>query len=108
MNPGLLFLALACTPDPHDSGADCTDATALTWANWADGFFANYCRACHSLGTPDRYDAPEGVDFDSEAEVRNWAERIRVRVLDEGTMPVGGGVYESDLQRLQEYLSCSL
>jgi uncharacterized membrane protein len=49
------------------------------------------CTACHSqqpriasFGT-----APGGVSFDDPAQIRRWAERIRVRAVDTETMPPG-------------------
>lgn len=112
-----------CTLLPDDTGdaggavvySDCPADTgrfedpvavdaSLTWASWGDGFFATYCTSCHSVGTPDRRGAPEGVDFDSEADVIAWGARVRARVLDAGTMPLGGGVIDEDLLLLDRYL----
>ena len=81
---------------------DCT----VNWDGWTDGFFATYCRACHSVTTAERYGAPEGVDFDTKANVLQWAERIRIRVLDEETMPLGGGVVKTELEPLDQWLQC--
>lgn len=110
MSPLLLAL-LACGEEPQtvDSSADpCDSALPVTWNNWADGFFASYCRACHSVNTQDRYGAPEGVDFDTLEDVQQWEERIRVRTLEEQDMPVGGGVYEEDLALLETWLECGI
>lgn len=110
----LLLALVACTGAPGDSGGSaavsvCDDGGPhLSWANWGDGFFANYCRACHSVNTRDRYDAPVGVDFDTQEQVETWAERIRVRVLEEETMPVGGGVYSEDVELLDRLLTCGM
>jgi uncharacterized membrane protein len=107
----LLPLLLACGEDPvtEDSVADpCDSAYPVTWANWAEGFFTNYCRACHSSGTAERYGAPEGVDFDTLDDVLRWRERIEIRTLEMQDMPVGGGVYEEDLELLRVWLDCEL
>lgn len=119
-----IFLSLwlcgcASTPGgPNDSGAAtdsgdaaCADdqaAYGLTWENWGAGFMSTYCNACHAADTPERFGAPEGVSFDTLAEVRSWEQRIRVRVLDQETMPLGGGVYPDDLLLLESFLDCSL
>jgi hypothetical protein len=46
------------------------------------------------------------VDFDVEDDLLRHGARVRARVLDEGTMPIGGGVPEDELARLDTYLSC--
>jgi len=40
--------------------------------------------------------------------VIEWQERIQVRVLDEQTMPLGGGVHDNDLEMLETYMNCSV
>lgn len=111
-----------CTLDPVDTGSpvavrysDCdldtglfedpvaVDAT-LTWAAFGQGFVRTYCSSCHSETTPNRRGAPEGVNFDREAELAAWGARVRVRVLEDGTMPLGGGVLADDLLLLDRYL----
>ena len=110
----LLVLLLACTDGDGDSAApattvtECADAPGATWASFGDGFFAFYCRGCHAAETPDRYGAPEDVNFDTREDLRLHADRVRVRVLDEATMPVGGGVYPDDLVLLDVLLRCGL
>ena len=117
MHPLLLpaLLLAACDPAPEDTShtSDSADlcATAevqLTWANFGDGFFLNYCRSCHSEGTADRFDAPDGINFDTRAEVQKWRYAIRVAVMVDGGMPVGGGVYQGDLDFLDLFLECGL
>lgn len=50
------------------------------------------CNACHSVSVTGaaRGGAPVGVDFDTVADVRRWNDRIRVRTLEQKTMPPGG------------------
>lgn len=103
----LLALLIACT-GTDDTAATCDSGPDVTWPNFADGFFATYCRSCHSASAVDRRDAPPTVNFDTAAEVRDLEERVRVRVIEEGTMPAGGGVTEDDLLLLQRYLDCSI
>lgn len=111
-----------CTLDPIDTGAavavrysDCdpdtgrfedpvaVDAT-LTWAAFGQGFVRTYCTSCHSASTANRRGAPGEVNFDGEAELAAWGARVRARVLEEGTMPLGGGVLADDLVLLDRYL----
>lgn len=121
-----LLVGCAIAPDPgsdtvpdsgggaaaDDTGApvddmadwDCTPDETVTWAGFTDGFFNAYCRSCHSTTTPDRRGAPEGVDFGDRAEALAWAPRLRARVLDQGDMPLGGGVVADDLQLFEGWL----
>lgn len=107
----LLAALLAC----GDKGGDDTAASAcdsleydVNWANFGDGFFGNYCRACHSVYAPERYGAPEGIDFDTIEDVRTYAGMIRSAVIENQTMPVGGGVYDQDMEFLGYFLECGL
>jgi uncharacterized membrane protein len=106
----MLPLLLACTGTPVDTGlpAACDTGLDVTWHSFGDGFFRTYCQACHSGSAPDRSGAPAGVDFDTPEQVRAQAARIRARVLDEETMPVGGGVSAEDVVLLDRYLECGL
>lgn len=99
--------ALGCgAPDSADPV--CDSAPTLTWESWGEEFFTSYCQPCHSATAPQRYDAPVGIDFDTEAEVRAMADSIRRAVIEDQTMPVGSGVVEEDLELLDLYLSCSV
>jgi uncharacterized membrane protein len=113
----LLLLTFACgnkAPSETDSAsstvqtdtAEPTMDCSLNWDGWADGFFATYCRSCHSASSADRHGATNGVDFDTREDVIEWAVRIRVRVLELETMPLGGGVIETDLEPLDRWLQC--
>jgi uncharacterized membrane protein len=110
------LLVLACgdleTRDTADSasGADpaCDDVVEVTYDSWGRGFLTTHCQGCHASTTADRYGAPEGVTFDNEDEVRTWADRIGIRVLDQADMPPAGGVPEDDLTLLAWWLSCGL
>ncbi|MAY80678.1 MAG: hypothetical protein CL930_07820 [Deltaproteobacteria bacterium] len=108
-----LILTLACgAKTDSDSGADAiaTDVDSnpcdVHWDGWANGFFSTYCRSCHSSTSEQRHDAPMGVDFDTQADIEMWLERIEVRVLDEETMPLGGGIPEIDLERFATWMDC--
>jgi hypothetical protein len=97
--------------DADDTGSpveDCTGVPQLSWDAWGDGFFATYCRSCHAATAPDRHGAPDGVDFDQESDVEAQVDRVRARTLELGTMPLGGGVPQADLEALDAYLRCGL
>lgn len=103
----LLALMLACTTGETDTALDCASEPQLTWDGWGQGFFLTYCGACHAASTEDRHGAPPGQVFDTWAEVLEREDAIRRTVLEDGTMPLGGGVYEDDLYLLEVLLTCS-
>lgn len=106
-----VLLLLACATPPTQatalSASACTDAPAVTWDAWGHGFFLTWCASCHSATTPDRRGAPDGVDFDSWEEVQARQADIRARVIDEASMPVGGGLSDDELALLEVLLTCS-
>jgi uncharacterized membrane protein len=101
-----LTLALACGNDGSASTVDACMEQGLDYTTAAAPFLTTYCRSCHSAGSPQRRGAPVGVDFDSEADAVTHAAAIERTVLNEGSMPVGGGVPEKDLERLRGWLAC--
>lgn len=104
----ILLLVLACgTAADQSDTADTGCVTAVTWQNFAQGFFSSYCQSCHAATTPDRHGAPEGVDFATEAEVRTQAAAVRRTVVTSATMPPGGGLLERDVTLLAEWLECA-
>ena len=102
----LLLLAGSCAGADQDTDNGCDTAIPVSWDGWAEGFFRTYCTSCHGADTTDRWGAPEGIDFDTEADVAQWAQSIEISVLEEGTMPPAGGVYDEDLILLETYLRC--
>ena len=74
--------------------------------DFGEAFFDSYCQSCHAASSPNRFGAPEGVSFDTEAEVSAQLERVQAVVIDGGSMPPGGGVLEADLSELERYLAC--
>ena len=99
----------ACGPTA-DSGTDgaCDTDYALTWDAFGDPFFHTWCRSCHSAQAPQRFGAPPGIDFDTEDQARTWADTIRSVVIEEQSMPLGGGVSEEQRGLLELYLDCGL
>ena len=117
----VIALLLACSGGGEETGAavadtvedtavvaDCTDAPAVTWESWGEGFFTTWCQPCHSATTTDRSGAPEGIDFDTASDVRFWKAAVRRTVLEDGTMPLGGGLSDADAELLAVLLDLSL
>ena len=77
-----------------------------TWAGFGEGFFAGRCASCHAASAPERFGAPEGVNFDTEDEVIRQLDSVQRVILDNATMPPGGGLHEDELALLQVYLDC--
>ena len=92
-----------------DTAADACDLDPkydVSWEGWAAGFFTSYCRACHSITNPNRQGAPQGVDFDTQADVDRQLDAVWRVVIEDERMPIGGGVFPDDLLLLRHYL-CS-
>lgn len=107
----LLSLVACDTPPvpPVPPAAECATLPDVSWDAWGNGFFRTYCTACHSSANADqRGGAPIGIDFDTRAAVKLRAADVRRVVLDNGTMPVGGGVFPDDLLLLEVFLACGL
>ena len=111
----LLPLLLSCGSDlqSEDSAVPtihplCEEGYELTWDNFGQGFMLTYCTSCHSAESPNRFDAPEGINFDTEEEVEAWRDVLRQVVLEDETMPLGGGVFPDDLYLFEIYLECGL
>lgn len=111
----LAVLLAGCPSEGDDStpvvteDAFCADAPTVTWETFGAGFLTENCRTCHSAGTPDRHDAPEGVDFDTVEEAWTWGARILERTLAEDVeqlMPPMGGLTEDDKYLLEVWLTC--
>lgn len=81
-------------------------ALSVSWTLTTEPILLTYCSSCHAAGSPNRFGAPEGVTFDTEAEARQWAPRVRARVIVDQDMPVGGGVFDEDARDLEAWLDC--
>ena len=102
----MVLLIIACASGHVDSASNCDNAQFVEWNYWASGFFTTYCNGCHSVESSNRYGAPDGINFDSEADVQSRSHEIYKSVLINETMPKGGGVEQSELDNLQVYLHC--
>ena len=91
-----------------DTADICTDAPTVTWNNFGHGFVLENCQGCHASTTPDRYEAPEDVFFDTVEDVWMWSDRILVRATgDDPSMPPSGGVGDDDRTKLEWWLTCA-
>ena len=66
----IVALLLACS-GPADTASQCVEDSGgghPTWSNFGEAFFLTYCDACHAADSPNRFDAPLNVTFDTEAE----------------------------------------
>lgn len=98
----MIYVTFAARPCPPGNG--------LSYANFGDAFFGNYCRRCHSaqkLGS-DRNDAPVGLNFDDLPTIRMLAARIWSQAGDSNrTMPAGAPLPSSEERtKLGEWLAC--
>ena len=85
--PLALLLALplaACGEDGGGGGGgDACDSSTLTYANFAEGFFTDYCTRCHAPGAAVHQDP----DFDTIEKVMAQSARINARAGAGLTMP---------------------
>lgn len=102
-------------PTELPSGATCPDGSPLTYVNFGQQFFDDYCTRCHSseLSGPDRNAAPAGVNFDTFASAKAvGAELIDERAVDggaEAAMPPKEPLpTEQERIRLGEWLACGM
>jgi cytochrome c5 len=112
----LLLCGLGCVepqygtlPPVRDTGGPCVPDTGgghPTWASFAGPFFRRQCASCHAATAPERFGAPEGVTFDTEAEVLAQRAAVERVVLTAETMPPGGGVSDAERDGLRAYLEC--
>lgn len=107
----LLSLFLACSDKDGESGGAetglCADAPVLMYANFGEGFLIENCQSCHASASGDRNGAPEGVVFDTLADVVSQSALILdVATGDDPSMPPQGGVDEEDREKLEIWLTC--
>jgi uncharacterized membrane protein len=113
---GALILALtlgACGPggtsvdDGGTSGACSDDVPLQTWETFGKGFLTAHCQGCHASTAEERYEAPEDVVLDTQADAQDWADRILARASgDDADMPPAGGPSADDKERLRVWLTC--
>lgn len=88
---------------------DKCETSYLAYDNFGAPFVVNWCRGCHSssVAMNMRQKAPIDVNFDTEADVTQWAERIRIRATGtKPTMPPAGGPTADERELLAEWIAC--
>ncbi|MEO0602337.1 MAG: hypothetical protein AAF211_12920 [Myxococcota bacterium] len=88
----------------------CLREPPLDYDNTGDGLIGRHCRPCHSefVREAQRAGAPEGIDFDDEQDVLDWAELIEDEAIIQQTMPPAGGMLQNERDALEEYLRCDV
>ncbi len=100
----MLFLLSCASPEKFD---DCDTAQVATWTSFGQAFVIENCQSCHASSAQNRYGAPSDVTFDTHEDVLEWADSILLVSLGEDpNMPPGGGVSNSDLSLLEDWLIC--
>lgn len=118
----LALLASGCGKDPQKDkeeeetfapietfGAECPIDNVVSYENFAESWIFRQCMPCHSseLLEGQRADAPLGVDFNTYADVRFWANNMFLRAAYENeTMPPAGGPYPEDRKLFGEWMAC--
>lgn len=96
-----------CAGSDEDDSGYCTDAPAVTYETFGDGFMTQNCRTCHTSGQTVRQGAPDDVNFDDAASVWALKDRVLARAaIDTPTMPPLGGTTEDDRYLLRAWLEC--
>ncbi len=104
-------LALAACSDGGESLAQraCPDGgTPLTYENFGQPFFAQWCESCHAASSTNRNGAPPGITFDTHAQIISWKDDVFAQAADDNTaMPVGpGGPDGATRHQLGDWLAC--
>jgi len=118
----LALLTSACGKDPEKKEEEeenftpintfdymCPTDNVVSWENFAQSWIIRQCVPCHSsqLLEGQRADAPLGVDFDTYAGVRLWADNMFLRAAyNHETMPPAGGPYPEDRILFGDWMAC--
>lgn len=104
----LIFGAFGCSDASSESNiGTATSAESSCEESAAEGAaILAECTSCHSadLTGGDRQGATRGIDFDTEVGAAMWAERIRVRAIEQRTMPPGAPLSDCEATALGLYL----
>lgn len=87
------------------TGSTCPSDSALTYANFGQGFFQAHCLSCHTAN------GPESPKLDTLAQIRAKAGDIDRAAASgpKGTntfMPDGASVDKAEREKLGEWLAC--
>jgi len=98
----LSMTTLACGGD-DDDGGDACDTSTLTYTNFGESFFSDYCVGCHSPGAAVR----QAPDLDTFANVSASADRANARAGSGLTMPpLDPRPSAEERADLAEWISC--
>jgi uncharacterized membrane protein len=102
-----LGLGLAACDDGVPPGESC-ETSFVRYDNFAEPFFLDWCRSCHSATVPGdmRQDAPVDVNFDTLGDIRDHRRRIYELAGNRSSMPPAGGPSDAEREMLVEWLSC--
>jgi uncharacterized membrane protein len=95
-----IALAIVIAPKSADTSAD---KLAAVNASTAMSIVQQRCTTCHSATPTDDVfsSAPAGVMLDTQAQLRQWAPRIKARVIDSQDMPLLNKTNITDKERAQ-------
>ncbi len=109
-----LTLLPACKEeDPVDSGliaedAACEHEVLVTWEHGGKSFFLSHCTSCHSTTSPNRWGAPEYLNYDTLDGVVEAQHNIRQAALWDEVMPPGYPLEDDEREVLASLLDCGL
>ena len=104
------ILALVVSACGEDRRAATCATPRVTYETFGAPFVLDWCRGCHSaqLIPSMRQDAPLSVNFDTLAELRAQAERIRELAGTTARMPPRGGPSPEERELLVEWIDCGM
>ncbi len=96
---GLMLFMLSCVGSSSTGGVPCSKTGREV--------LASSCDACHSalVTGAQRAGAPEGVNFDTDGDVRRQAAKIRDRAIVQLTMPLGAPLADCNQKTLDGFLT---
>lgn len=88
---GLFILIMFMAPWLNELGKPKAEEGMVVTMSEVQAIVGEHCASCHSKDAthPDFTEAPNGVMFDTEAEIRRYSARIRARSVDTTDMPLG-------------------
>jgi uncharacterized membrane protein len=105
----LAVVAPSCGDWTEPEEVECPpEGTALTYENFAQPFFGQWCNGCHSVNVDDRNGAPVAYVFDTYDQVYSLRERIFMRsAAANDSMPPGpDDPPEEEREKLAEWFAC--
>jgi hypothetical protein len=88
---------------------ECKAGDSPTYDNFAKAFVMTSCLTCHTSSKTtltERLQAPLDINFDTQDEIKAKAHDAYHEVVVEKSMPVGGGVEQTDRDKFGIWLRC--